>query len=219
MKNYYDILWLKPWASLDEIKKAYRRLSMKNHPDQWGSEYLFKEVNKAYSYLKENHSEYKKEPKKNKSKDSQTKIKKNSILWYIKSHKITSIIKVILIIVWYFILIDEFPQKKLRDFIDISYILFTLILIYYNEIFSKKVWFNVYAWILAYLIVVIPFAMVYSIEDMLGMPEFSIVWVALIWVGIKLLYLPIKTHKSIKKYRFLVYLLIFAQIISYTSIL
>lgn len=33
-KNYYDILWLNKNATLDEIKKSYRILAMKYHPDK-----------------------------------------------------------------------------------------------------------------------------------------------------------------------------------------
>ena len=51
MNQYYEILWLKDWASLEEVKEAYRKLSMKNHPDQWWSDHLFKLINNAYQKL------------------------------------------------------------------------------------------------------------------------------------------------------------------------
>jgi molecular chaperone DnaJ len=50
-QNYYDILGVKKDASEDEIKKAFRRLARKHHPDAGGSEEKFKEINEAYEVL------------------------------------------------------------------------------------------------------------------------------------------------------------------------
>ena len=50
-KNYYDILGVKKDASEDEIKKAFRRLARKHHPDTGGDEEKFKEINGAYEVL------------------------------------------------------------------------------------------------------------------------------------------------------------------------
>lgn len=50
-KNYYDILGVKKDASADEIKKAFRQLARKHHPDAGGSEEKFKEINEAYEVL------------------------------------------------------------------------------------------------------------------------------------------------------------------------
>ena len=33
-RDYYEVLGLEKWASEDEIKKAYRKLAMKYHPDR-----------------------------------------------------------------------------------------------------------------------------------------------------------------------------------------
>jgi DnaJ-class molecular chaperone with C-terminal Zn finger domain len=53
-KNYYDILGVPRNATLDEIKKAYRELALKYHPDRNKSkeaEEKFKEINEAYAVL------------------------------------------------------------------------------------------------------------------------------------------------------------------------
>ena len=55
MDNYYKILGVKDFASLDEIKTAYRKLSMKFHPDvNDGDKFFeerFKEIQNAYEIL------------------------------------------------------------------------------------------------------------------------------------------------------------------------
>ena len=50
-KNYYDILWVSESASIDEIKKAFRKLAIKHHPDRWWSKEKFQEINEAYQVL------------------------------------------------------------------------------------------------------------------------------------------------------------------------
>ncbi len=51
-KNYYDILGVDKKASKDEIKKAFRSLAHKYHPDKKGGDAeKFKEVNEAYTVL------------------------------------------------------------------------------------------------------------------------------------------------------------------------
>jgi DnaJ like chaperone protein len=59
--KYYAILGLSPEADFPEIKAAYRKLSMKYHPDKVGhrgdefkvvAEEKMKEINNAYEYLK-----------------------------------------------------------------------------------------------------------------------------------------------------------------------
>jgi molecular chaperone DnaJ len=50
-KNYYELLGVSKTASADDIKKAYRRLARKHHPDAGGSEERFKEIGEAYEVL------------------------------------------------------------------------------------------------------------------------------------------------------------------------
>lgn len=51
-KDYYKILEVEKNASQEEIKKAFRKLAQKYHPDkQTGDEKKFKEISEAYSVL------------------------------------------------------------------------------------------------------------------------------------------------------------------------
>ena len=50
-KDYYKSLGIARNAGKDEIKKAYRELAHKYHPDKGGDAERFKEINEAYSVL------------------------------------------------------------------------------------------------------------------------------------------------------------------------
>lgn len=52
MKDYYSVLGVQKGASEDDIKKAFRTLAQKYHPDKkGGDEAKFKEISEAYSVL------------------------------------------------------------------------------------------------------------------------------------------------------------------------
>ena len=54
-KDYYEVLGVKKTSTEDEIKKAYRKLAMKHHPDRNAgnkqAEERFKDINEAYAVL------------------------------------------------------------------------------------------------------------------------------------------------------------------------
>ena len=49
--RYYDLLGVKKNATNDELKKAYRKKALKEHPDKGGDPEKFKDISKAYETL------------------------------------------------------------------------------------------------------------------------------------------------------------------------
>lgn len=51
MEDYYKTLGVEKGSSAEEIKKTYRKLSMKHHPDRGGDKATFQRINEAYQVL------------------------------------------------------------------------------------------------------------------------------------------------------------------------
>ncbi len=59
-KRYYKVLGLPEGSSSEQVKKAYRKLAMKYHPDRNNSsdaQKIFIKINEAYAYLNDDHNE------------------------------------------------------------------------------------------------------------------------------------------------------------------
>ena len=52
--DLYSILEIKKDCTEDEVKKSYRKLALKHHPDRGGETEKFKEIQKAYEILSDN---------------------------------------------------------------------------------------------------------------------------------------------------------------------
>ena len=51
--DYYSTLGISKTASASDIKKAYRKLAMENHPDKGGDSNKFAKITEAYDVLKD----------------------------------------------------------------------------------------------------------------------------------------------------------------------
>jgi DnaJ family protein A protein 2 len=51
MTNLYQVLGIDKSASAEDIKKAYKKLAVQNHPDKGGDEKKFQEISNAYNVL------------------------------------------------------------------------------------------------------------------------------------------------------------------------
>jgi len=64
--SYYQILGIEKNASQEDIKKAYRKLALENHPDKNkdpGATQKFQEISKAYEVLSDSEKRKKKRDK------------------------------------------------------------------------------------------------------------------------------------------------------------
>lgn len=50
-KNDFDVLELPPWASKEDVRKAYKRLALRLHPDKGGNDEAFQRLLSAYQRL------------------------------------------------------------------------------------------------------------------------------------------------------------------------
>ena len=53
MNNYYDILGVSIDATTKEIKVAYKKMVLENHPDKGGNTEDFQKIKKAFDVLRD----------------------------------------------------------------------------------------------------------------------------------------------------------------------
>ena len=81
LKNYYEILCVNENSSIDEIKRSYRKLSIKYHPDKDktnNDDKYFKKLTQAYEYITNNYKYQLNET--NKETNKETTYKNNDLI-------------------------------------------------------------------------------------------------------------------------------------------
>jgi len=231
MKGNYEVLWIKDWASMDEIKKAFRNLSMKNHPDKWWSEFLFKQINNAYQELKiahknwytHSHTDNSSTNHSYTSTTTNTKQKtdtsntgnnwKHQSIQYAIDHKVSSFIKIALLLLVSYWVLDEYSYNSLlQEWFMYSAALVFILIVYYHEHLSEKLWTNIGIWLFNYIfIIALPWLLVFTIEEWMNVDEFRFLAPIVSLVTIYLILEPLKDNKFFKKARWVVYILLFLQ--------
>ena len=58
MKNHYQILGIPAFSSMADIRREYRTLALKHHPDRGGDAEVMKDINNSYDFLMKNKESY-----------------------------------------------------------------------------------------------------------------------------------------------------------------
>ena len=97
MNDYYEILNSTKFDSLDDIRKSYRKLQFKYHPDRGGDQGMFIKINKAYDFISNNHKKEKNNDILSNNLKSNQNIEKNEVKNKNEKKKPKTIIKIVTI--------------------------------------------------------------------------------------------------------------------------